>query len=263
MAVALDLHVLADRRPSPGAPRARGRCARGRRASRARPAPSDRAGAPRRAGRPRGRRRRAAACRRSDGSSGGRPRPGAGAPGDAPTTSKAGVRVKNRYGLGLTRRSARYSAIPSSGAPVAGSAGRSNDWRRARTTWIASPAAIASLATSTARMYSSRPRLVSIGRPARSRRGRRRRPAATSRRQLGRRSAARSARGPRRWPSRRSGSAPRGSGASVWSEAIADRVWVRWSKTSTRSVSMKAAVGTPTGSRSGSGTVGSKAETAS
>ena len=42
-----------------------------------------------------------------------------------------------------------------------GSVGSPNDWRRARTTWIASPAAIASLATSTAWMYSSRPRLVS------------------------------------------------------------------------------------------------------
>ena len=83
--------------------------------------------------------------------------------GDAPTTSKSGVRTKNRYGLGLTRRSARYRPIPSSGAPVAGSVGRSNDWRRASTTWIASPAAMASLATSTAWMYSSRPRLVSIG----------------------------------------------------------------------------------------------------
>ena len=50
--------------------------------------------------------------------------------------------------------------------PVAGSVGRSNDWRRARTTWIASPAAIASLATSTAWMYSSRPRLVPAGRPS-------------------------------------------------------------------------------------------------
>jgi len=49
----------------------------------------------------------------------------------------------------------------------------------------------------------------------------------------------------------------------VAKEAIADRVWVRWSNTRTRSVSMKAAVGTPTGSRSGSGTVGSNADTAS
>ena len=40
--------------------------------------------------RPRGRRRRAAACRRSGGSSAGRPRPGAAAPGDAPTTSNVG-----------------------------------------------------------------------------------------------------------------------------------------------------------------------------
>ena len=85
--------------------------------------------------------------------------------GDAPTTSKEGVRTKNRYGLGLTRRSARYSAIPSSGAPVAASAGSGNDCRRASTTWIASPAAIASLATSTAWMWASRPRLVSIARP--------------------------------------------------------------------------------------------------
>ena len=33
--------------------------------------------------------------------------------GLAPTTSNEGVRTKNRYGLGLTRRSARYSPIPS------------------------------------------------------------------------------------------------------------------------------------------------------
>ena len=56
--------------------------------------------------------------------------------------------------------------MPSSAAPVAGSSGRSNDWRRASTTWIASPAAIASLATSTAWMYSSRPRLVPTGPPS-------------------------------------------------------------------------------------------------
>ena len=49
--------------------------------------------------------------------------------------------------------------MPVSGAFVAGFSGRSNVWRRARTTWIASPAAIASFATSTARSYSSRPRL--------------------------------------------------------------------------------------------------------
>ena len=56
---------------------------------------------------------------------------------------------------------------------------------------------------------------------------------------------------------------PSRSGASVCSEAMADSVWVRWSKTMTRSVSMNAAVGTATGSRSGNGTVGSKADTAS
>ena len=49
----------------------------------------------------------------------------------------------------------------------------------------------------------------------------------------------------------------------MWSEAIALSSWLRWSKTSTRSVSMKLASGTPTGSAAGSGTVGSKIETAS
>ncbi len=49
----------------------------------------------------------------------------------------------------------------------------------------------------------------------------------------------------------------------MWSEAIAEIVWVRWSNTITRSVSKNAAVGAPTGSRSGSGTVGSKIDTAS
>ena len=84
-------------------------------------------------------------------------------------------------------------------------------------------------------------RAPAAGRAARWRRRRASRP----------RSAGRSARAPRRSPPRRSGSGPRGPGASVWSEAIAHRVWVRWSKTRTRSVSMNAAVGTPTGSRSG------------
>ena len=37
--------------------------------------------------------------------------------GLAPTTSNDGVRTKNRYGLGFTRRSARYSPIPSIGRP--------------------------------------------------------------------------------------------------------------------------------------------------
>ena len=85
--------------------------------------------------------------------------------GLAPTTSNDGVRVKNRYGDGLTRRSARYRPMPSMGVPSA-ALGRSNDWRRARTTWIASPAAIASLACSTARMYASRPSDVSTSRNA-------------------------------------------------------------------------------------------------
>ena len=44
---------------------------------------------------------------------------------------------------------------------------------------------------------------------------------------------------------------------------MAERVCVRWSKTSTRSVSMNAAVGVPTGSASGKGTDGSKIDTAS
>ena len=47
------------------------------------------------------------------------------------------------------------------------------------------------------------------------------------------------------------------------SEAIADSWWLRWSNTSTRSVSMNAASGTPTGSFSGRGTDGSNAEVAS
>ena len=38
--------------------------------------------------------------------------------GLAPTTSNDGVRTKNRYGLGLTRRRARYRPIPSIGRPV-------------------------------------------------------------------------------------------------------------------------------------------------
>ncbi len=178
--------------------------------------------------------------------------------GEAPTTSSCGVRTKNRYGLGLTRRSERYRPIPSSRRPVVGSVGRPNDWRRASTTWIASPAAMASLATSTARTYSSRPRLVSMGSlsavppfvrvagPASS--------AALGRAVFS--SASKIAASAIRYrPSR--------SAASVCRDAIADSVWVRWSKTRTRSVSMKAAIGTPIGSRSGSGTVGSKAETAS
>ena len=141
--------------------------------------------------------------------------------------------------------------------------GRSNDWRRARTTWIASPAAIASLAFSTARMYCvaaergldlaevrRRQRRRPSGRPGRVRTRRRRRP---SRRRTG----APSAPAPRRSPAPRSGSGPRGPAASVWSDAMAESWCVRWSKTMTRSVSMNAASGTPTGSRSGRGTDGS------
>ena len=134
-----------------------------------------------------------------------------------------------------------------------GSVGRSNDWRRARTTWIASPAAIASLATSTAWTYSSRPRLASATRrrawpPCRPSCRAPFAPRHASRPQT----AGRSARAPRRSPPPRSGSGPRGPGRPVWSDAIADSVWVRWSKTRTRSVSMNAAVGVPTGSASGS-----------
>ena len=72
-----------------------------------------------------------------------------------------------------------------------------------------------------------------------------------------------SAPGPRRSPARRSGSGRRGPAPRVWSDAIADSWWVRWSNTMTRSVSMKLASGTPTGSRSGSGTDGSNVEIAS
>jgi len=49
----------------------------------------------------------------------------------------------------------------------------------------------------------------------------------------------------------------------MWSEATAESVWVRWSKTRTRSVSWNEAIGTPVGSFASSGTVGSKVETAS
>ena len=110
---------------------------------------------------------------------------------------------------------ARYSPMPSSGCPVAGSVGRSNDWRRASTTWIASPAAIASFAVSTAWTYSSWPRLVWLA-GQRARRGRRRsaamprRPRAAVRPVSAAPTAAPSARAPRRSPPRRSGSGPRG-----------------------------------------------------
>ena len=76
--------------------------------------------------------------------------------------------------------------------------------------------------------------------------------------QARRRSGGRSARGPRRQRARRSGSGPRDPGHRCGATRWRYSVWVRWSKTRTRSLSMNAAVGTPTGSRSGSGTVGSK-----
>ena len=76
-------------------------------------------------------------------------------------------------------------------------------------------------------------------------------------------SVARSARAPRRSPARRSRSGPRDPACRCAATRSRDRVWVRWSKTRTRSVSMNAAVGTSTGSASGSGTVGSKVDTAS
>ena len=88
-----------------------------------------------------------------------------------------------------------------------GSIGRSNDWRRASTTWIASPAAIASLATSTAWMYSSRPRLAS--RDGARRRGRRCR-----RRPFGRR------RGVPPFSSAADGRAVRSSASKIASSAI-------------------------------------------
>ena len=167
--------------------------------------------------------------------------------GLAPTTSNAGTRTKNRYGLGLTRRRLLYSPIPSSCLPVAGSAGRSNDWRRASTTWIASPAAIASFATSTAWTYSSRPSEASAARPCD-------RGAASS---LPLVMPVRASAAPRELPPARSELPPTGavpisaadgravrssaskiassairyrpsrSGTSVCSDAIADNVWVR------------------------------------
>ena len=80
--------------------------------------------------------------------------------------------------LRFTRRSARYGAIPSSGArPVAASAGSGNDCRRASTTWIASPAAMASLAADPAADAGSALRLVSIALAAAPGARRSRRPA--------------------------------------------------------------------------------------
>ena len=107
-------------------------------------------------------------------------------------------------------------------------------------------------------MYSSRPRLVSIGRPSAL-------AAVAAAAAPPASSAGLAGRPLERLEDRGLGDpvAALEVGASVWSEAIADSVWVRWSKTRTRSVSMKAAIGTPTGSCSGSGTVGSKTETAS
>ena len=125
---------------------------------------------------------------------------------------------------------------------------------------MASPAAIASLARSTARMYSSRPRLVStLPTPAGASAAGPRATVAVISAALGRAvrsSASNTARSAIRYrPSR--------SGASVCSDAIAESWCVRWSNTSTRSVSMNEASGTPTGSRSGRGTDGSNAEIAS
>ena len=84
--------------------------------------------------------------------------------GRAPTTSNCGRPDEEqvRARVDAPQRPVQADAVERSGRS-SGSGGRSNDWRRASTTWIASPAAIASLATSTAWMYSSRPRLVSIG----------------------------------------------------------------------------------------------------
>ena len=63
--VALDRHELVDLARCPPRRRARGRCARGRSASRARPAPWDEATAPRSSAASLAHRGRAAACRRS------------------------------------------------------------------------------------------------------------------------------------------------------------------------------------------------------
>ena len=170
--------------------------------------------------------------------------------GLAPTTSNDGVRTKNRYGLGLTRRRARYSAIPSSGAAGRG-IGRQverlapgeHDLDRlaGRDRVLGDLDGVDVLVAPEARLDRVLARTAAASRAPWRRRpsaagaapGRRSRP----------RSAGPSARAPRRSPPRRSGSGPRGRAPRCGARRSRSGVWVRWSKTRTRSVSMKAAVG--------------------
>ena len=158
-----------------------------------------------------------------------------------------------RAGVHAAERPVQADAIDRSAVGPVG-AGRSY-CRRASTTWIASPAAIASFAL-THRVD------VAVAAEARvdvllvtAARRRSAVAAGARRRELGRA-------GPRR-PLQRLEDRPLGDPVAALEVGRVrverrDRlsVWVRWSKTRTRSLSMNAAVGTPTGSRSGSGTRG-------
>ena len=72
-----------------------------------------------------------------------------------------------------------------------------------------------------------------------------------------------SARGPRRSPARRSGSGRRGRAPRCAARRSPTAVWLRWSNTMTRSVSMKPPAGRRPGPCPGSGTDGSNAPMAS
>ena len=211
--------------------------------------------------------------------------------GLAPTTENSGIRTKNRYGLGLMRRSDRYNETASSrlaadDGPLEGLAagdddldrlargdgvlGRPNgrlvltaiqadfdlpkaERRRLRSSGLASPGPAPSELSGGGAIAVPSP-FVSGAIPARLRRVR---PASSA--SVGRPVRSRASKMARSAMAYR----PSMSGASVWSEATAESVWVRWSKTRTRSVSWKAAIGTPIGSFAGSGTVGSNVEAAS
>ena len=153
----------------------------------------------------------------------GAPRPGAGdrvrrhrspttwsrSSGLAPTTSNDGVRVKNRYGDGLTRRSARYRPMPSMGVRRRRWGGRTTGAGRGRPGSPRRPRSRPSRARPPG--CTRRGRATCPPRGTRSR-SRRRRSSWTARRPPPSRPglAAPSARGPRRSPPRRSGSGRRG-----------------------------------------------------
>ena len=213
MAVALHLHVLRDPDGArPGHP-PEVVAARGPRASRARRAPSGRPGA----------------ARRGSSSSFGVGPAGPRA-GDRVGRHPVALDLEEELGAGaddlerrrpdeeevgagvdLAERAVEADAVD--GRAVRRAPAGPCVWRRARTTWIASPAAIASFALRTAASYASRPSEVSAAARRGRRRRRRSRPPARRRRarrpgHLGRARAGRSARAPRRAPARRPGSAP-------------------------------------------------------